>query len=106
MTDDPDKPKRSWPRFTVRTFVIAVTLVCAYVACWGPTKTWGVTDVKRFRYGDIAPPPLHMAGSDTTAYLPLVVKVENLSGSDFYLWFFGYIAKLPYEYRRDYPLNV
>ena len=47
MASDSDKPKRRrWrPRFSVRTLVILLTLVCCYAACWGPTKRHGVDDV-------------------------------------------------------------
>jgi hypothetical protein len=45
MTTQHDKVKRWRPRFSIRTLVIVVTLVCCYAACWGPTKRWGVVDV-------------------------------------------------------------
>ncbi len=47
MTTQPTTSKRWRPRFSVRTLVILVTLVCCYAACWGPTKTRGVEDVPR-----------------------------------------------------------
>ena len=37
--------KRFRLRFSLRTLVILVTLVCCYAACWGPTKKWGVPTV-------------------------------------------------------------
>ena len=42
MTTQHDTPKRFRPKFSVRTLVILVTLVCCYAACWGPTNTRGV----------------------------------------------------------------
>jgi hypothetical protein len=40
MTSDEEKAKRRWwrPRFSVRSLVLLVTLVCAYFGTWGPTK--------------------------------------------------------------------
>jgi hypothetical protein len=48
MTTPPNKPKRWRPRFSVRTLVVVVTLVCCYAACWGPTKRQGVEDVMKY----------------------------------------------------------
>ncbi len=45
-------PKRFRPRFSIRTLVIVVTLVCCYAACWGPTKTNGVEDVAEHVYSN------------------------------------------------------
>ena len=39
MITNPTTSKRWRPTFSVRTLVVMVTLVCCYVACWGPTKT-------------------------------------------------------------------
>ena len=35
--------------------------------------------------------------------MPLVVSVAYLSRRKYYFWFFGYVAKLPYEREIDYP---
>ena len=32
------------PRFSVRVLLIVLTLICAYLACWKPTKERGVRD--------------------------------------------------------------
>ncbi len=46
-----DQPKRRWrTRFSVRTFLILVTLACGYAACWWPTKTPGVHDIWSHRF--------------------------------------------------------
>lgn len=110
MTSQHDKPNRWRPRFSIRTLVIVVTLVCLYAACWGPTKTRGVGDVEeRAEQADQI--------ANATAVLPLVVvddEMEMLGVVDrnteftrftdfgpprecYYFWFFGYVAKLPYE---------
>ena len=95
MTTNPTTPKRWRPRFSVRTLVILVTLVCCYAACWGPTKTKGVEDVDNHVW-----PASHEAVSAT---MPLVVEIKWFGGRLYYFWFFGYVAKLPYE--RDVPID-
>ena len=50
LTTNPTTPKRWRPRWSLRTLVILVTLVCCYAACWGPTNTNGIEDVDAY-YG-------------------------------------------------------
>jgi hypothetical protein len=104
MTSQHDKPKRWRPRFSVRTLVIIVTLVCLYAASWGPTKTRGTQEV------------LHREDTSLTAraIAPLLISIDEehvshdvfADGScqfwteghrSYYFWFFGYVAELPYE---------
>jgi hypothetical protein len=49
-------PKHFRPRFSIRTLALFVTLVCCYVACWGPTKHGGVRDVATAASADRANP--------------------------------------------------
>ena len=91
--------------------MILVTLVCVYLACWGPTKDRGVNDVARFVCRDIGF-DLAPEYSDSNiwarqmfnagAFPPLVVGISqsNPRVRHYYFWFFGYVAKLPYE--RDW----
>jgi|GEM_PF-2561678 len=105
MTSQHDKAKRWRPRFSARTMVVVVTLVCCYAACWGPTKDRGVGQVfhRACREigmdfpDDVSPSHEFMQHFDASPTIPLVVGVA-MPGSrhrDFYFWFFGYIAKLP-----------
>ena len=105
MITQPDKPKRWRPRFSVRTLVILVTLLCCYAACWGPTKRDGVTDVLDQSH-------IWTYDESGAVVAPLIVRqrelnpdVNDLGISDawcYYFWFFGYVAKLPWE--REIPL--
>jgi hypothetical protein len=107
MTSHHDKPKRWRPRFSVRTLVIVVTLVCLYAACWGPTKRRGVEDVlSHVKEVDAKLYPSHLGyfpgltlnTSSPTA--PLIVGIDYFQGQTvrrYYFWFFGYVVKLPYE---------
>jgi len=107
-------PKRWRLRFSVRTLVVLVTLVGCYAACWGPTKTRGVEDVVAEVNGpqyDASNPfddttllrasIVRPVGLDTSATIPLVVGIdEHYRGGvsrHYYFWFFGYLAKLPFE---------
>ena len=97
------KPKRWRPRFSIRTLVIIVTLVCCYAACWGPTKRQGVASLAA-EY-ELTDEPFYHGGPrgifHTSAVAPfLVVQDEDFRDSltrCYYFWFFGYVAKLPYE---------
>ena len=99
-TDNQDKMKHWRPRWSVRILLIVITLICAYLACWGPTKKQGPQHVL-----DLGATPVMTA----TAFAPLLVAAAEPGTSGYsshthhcyYFWFFGYVAKLPYE--REIP---
>ena len=112
MTNPRPTPKRFRPRFSIRTLAIVVTLVCCYAACWGPTKRRGVVDV----YSHTNANGVASGYRDASAAAPLVVGINDSPQGMFvsprgaytattsvtttrryYFWFFGYVAKLPYE---------
>jgi hypothetical protein len=111
MTSQPTKSKRFRLRFSVRTLVIVVTLVCCYAACWGPTKTSGVQDTNHWlqdqwfrEFTTKSDPPWYVwrQGSEAVAIAPLLLRLRAdtvMSGPRdlYYFWFFGYVAKLPCE---------
>ena len=90
MTNPPTTSNRFRPRFSIRTLAIVVTLVCMYAACWGPTKREGVNLVATSgRQG---------CTISRSAVAPLVVAIHESDGKQrYYFWFFGYVAKLPWE---------
>jgi hypothetical protein len=124
MTSQHDKAKRWRPKFSVRTLVIVVTLVCCYAACWGPTKKWGEEDL----FAHYEEEELFAARRAVSSRLPLIVEVccvdlEALVSAKrrgrslpqavppmpkakrhYYFWFFGYVAKLPYEREVELPV--
>jgi len=100
MAREKDKAKRWWrPRFSVRALFVATALVGAYFASWEPTRNTGIGDVV-LRYaeddgsGQLVP-------FNVSSPMPLVVHLDqpHPSGDGYYFWFFGYVAKLPYEPR-------
>jgi hypothetical protein len=106
MTTQPT-PKRWRPRFSVRTVVIVVTLVCCYAACWGPTKTRGIKDVTDVVEAAGDDPKRFV--DDATIVAPFLLRVDDITtvfllcGAGpyptrrYYFWFFGYVGELPYE---------
>jgi len=103
MTSQHDKPKRWRPRISVRTLAVVVTLVCAYFGCWEITKRHGVAAIA-YEYELTGNIVAHWGPTGifhTSAAAPLIVRQdENFSehlSRRYYFWFFGYVAKLPYE---------
>lgn len=111
MSGERDKTIRWRPRFSVRALLILVTLVCCYVACWGPTRRQGFKDVvdhvrssidldKRFKTAGMPSSnlPLVVWISEAESAGPEVLKVSDVRGYHrCYLWLFGYVVKLPVE---------
>ena len=92
MAREQNSPKRWRPRWSVRILLIVITLICAYFACWGPTKRQGVEYVRH---------QVYKFKFDIEAVAPLLVKADDFYRRSYYFWFFGYVAKLPYE--RELP---
>jgi len=105
------KAKRWRPRFSLRTLVILVTLVCCYAACWGPTKRQGVVDVLRhvrdlYALGHPRDDLVIDFHRRTSATMPFVVGIELGSERHYYFWFFGYVAELPYGHKLPPPRRI
>ena len=105
--------KRLRPRFSIRTLAILITLICCYAACWGPTKRRGVEDVMKhttegkpdptsYVYVGPGEPPLApflytRPVPEFPCILTDVILGRDIKSRRYYFWFFGYVAKLPYE---------
>lgn len=84
--------------------MIVMTLVCAYAACWGPTKHWGTHDINTTMPWFDEEEPLY----DSHAVVPLIVAATEYRPPRpdvrcYYFWFFGYVVKLPYERKLEPP---
>ena len=93
--------------------MILVTLVCLYLACWMQTRTQGVDDIAmhvtiaflaELHIPNDDPVLLSMArDQQASSNVPFVVGVPDSDGGmwithqEYYFWFFGYVAKLPFE---------
>jgi hypothetical protein len=83
-------------RFSLRTLAILVTLFCAYLACWLPTKRHAASRMGPWQFVQKA-----------TAPLPLLVREDQIhfSSDDFrvryprryYVWLFGPKMELPFK---------
>ena len=113
---EPGKSKRSWPRFSLRFVLLAMTLVCVYLSCWSPTEYFGLRDVENYVFwrGE-RPNNRRIVGINATASLPLVVGMDRnffvrtgspltVSRRCYYLWCFGPVVKLPFE--RTNPVDA
>ena len=103
MTSQHDKPKRWRPRFSIRTLILVVTLVCCYAACWGPTKRQGVASLAA-EYELTDKLFVHWGPGGifhTSAVAPLLIVQDEDFGNAltrrYHFWFFGHVAKLPIE---------
>lgn len=102
--------RRFWPpRFSVRTLAILITLFCAYLACWIPTKRAAA------KIGSPNSPPVVQSFTNkgmamflvphAEAPAPLILSQLEWEPRDntppiqmerrCYLWFFGITARLP-----------
>ena len=107
MASNGTSPKRWRPRFSLRTLVIFMTLVCVYFGAWETTKRFGIPDVTKFvetHDREFSPKVL-----EANSALPCWVRVRqrreasdpssktswafNFYRSD-YLWMFGWILHL------------
>ena len=105
------------PRFSLRTLLIAVTLLCVYLGMWSLTASWGVRDVtestasnfpeestrldhdpNRVTSSNWTDPPWHFVGNGSSP-CPFVVGVDygsqvgHLAGTCeriYFFWFFGF----------------
>ena len=95
---------RPWrPRWSVRSLLIVVALVAAYLACWQPTHVEGIDDV-RLRVDTEA-----VNSADIVVIAPLILRVDEShwywgcwrtsegcpANRHYYIWFFGLCVELP-----------
>ena len=115
MTRNGSSPKRWRPRFSLRTLVIFVTLVCVYFGAWEVTKRCEDTDKLSFDYkyrafvhGAYSPMPFVVARDESDF---IVSDLQDYGGGNpsysgsgprrYYLWLVGPLIKLPFETKRE-----
>ena len=109
MTHKRHKPNWFRPRFSDRGLLIVLTLLCAYLACWKATKQRGVRDVAEHMVQVEHPFPgevteilirVTVLSGNPTTVVPFVVGMDEYDlrrHRRYYFWFFGYVARLPYQ---------
>jgi hypothetical protein len=81
--------------------LIVVTLICAYLACWGPTKRAAVAKRPVGSAGSVA--PLVIYQDELTLESPPGGKLGMGATRRYYLWLFDYEIKLPMEKNVPIP---
>lgn len=88
--------------------MIVVTLVCCYLGAWEATKTWGISaiPVSAYQASQLNSPCPFLIVNPEDSFKSIAASLSDnwdVAGDDreVYFWFFGYVAKLPYE--RDLP---
>ncbi len=96
---------RLYPRFSVRTLAIFVTLVCCYFGAWEATKRWGMPLGPTYvvlKARDGTPRKVRLGSTNESSPMPLVIGRDEMLGYSaptrhYYLWLFGLKFKLPFE---------
>jgi hypothetical protein len=92
-------------QFRLRTLLVIPALIATYFALGIPTKTMGVRDVSaKLSNGNPGGPvavqyfaPLLLAFPILEMKLPPGKPEQLITKTDYYFWFFGLSAKLPYK---------
>ncbi len=118
MDPVPKQRKRRWFRFSIRSMLAFVTLVCIYSACWVPTKSRGTEDVAEFLMArnngktdsleSLEPiaPMLFRRGLLEIHARPNKVP-QLVTDNTYYFWCFGFVTQLPFTttHTRDLPMS-
>ena len=97
--------RRRLSRFRLRTLLLITVLVAAYFAMEAPTRTMGVRDVSRRLSGKNDDNELFAKYQAPLLLAFSIIELHRQSGkpdqivfkTDYYFWFFGVTAKLPYR---------
>ncbi len=78
--------------------MIVVTLACVYLGSWEATKRRGVRDVAKHMTTDDQVWMREYLQISPRVAIPFIVSLKpNGAHPEVHFWFFGYVAKLPYE---------
>jgi hypothetical protein len=98
----------------MRFLLVFVFLLCAYLACWWPTRKWGPRDVAEYKLRNQLNDPNQLQEAVLSlhwlykARMPLIVTSHEGStfnsevineNRQYYFWLFGSVWKLPFERR-------
>ncbi|MEM6691991.1 MAG: hypothetical protein AAF664_21360 [Planctomycetota bacterium] len=96
------KNNRRWIRFSLRSLLLLAFVAGIYFACGPSTKANGAKDVAEYQRAN------HLHQITPTYVAPLLlscwVSTENpvnrttTTTYSYYIWLFGYVARLPFEY--------
>ena len=91
MPNEQDKAKRWRPRFSVRTLLILVTLVCAYFGAWQITSRYGIKDKMVVRGPIGKSHGYERSRADVICPAPFLIRVSENKGRwiTWLFWFGG-----------------
>jgi hypothetical protein len=90
-------------RFSIRSLLILVTIVCLFLTCWIQTSSKGVRDLSRHeisnygsRYSERAVFPLLVAADERSLEIvPGMPRAQMVTRSKYFIWLFGWLIELP-----------
>src|SRR5262245_39520292 len=94
-----------YPRFSLRTLSVLVTLICVYLGAWEATKSCGVATVQQLTSDNARiQESVWITLPETSSPLPFVVAVEQFRDPGcgrsavnyhrYFFWAFGYTAEI------------
>lgn len=112
---------RIGPRFSVRTLFVMLTLICAYLACWGPTRRYAASlegksplinkpdTAITVAFGPKtagAPAPLLIYQDEIVFLKPRTININAKRKRIYYLWLFGPTFRIPFESDSNEPMTL
>ena len=85
---------RFHPRYSLRSFAIAVALVCVYFALWDVTKKHGVGDYQRRRATTFIHSPFPLVVAEDELLDPCM---DRSCVRQYRLWLLGPVIQLPFK---------
>ena len=93
MTKSTGIPKRWRPRFSLRTLVLFMTLVCVYFGAWEATKRYAAA-INRRDTRVFSPVPFIVRREEVTVSSPIVKgRLDEIVLRSWQMWFFGLKGK-------------
>jgi hypothetical protein len=105
---------RRWRiKFSLRTILLLLTLVCCYLGFWSVTKHFGPEAVKKYSVPkkirlvleQSSPAPFIVAADEARrpepSTSPAFDPESRLFYRRYYIWLFGYVVETPFKYALD-----
>lgn len=94
-SDDKVKRRKCLPRISLRAVVVVIAVLCAYLACWTPTKRYAKSFDPRIEIKPVLPLVVSIRGLRNVSLIP--PPTSRVAYTRYYLWLFGTVIRIPYE---------